>query len=223
MISNLIYFDLFYHHKTNEIVPLLTDRSNIEHDLILGLKKSKHESFQKIFELYSQSLFKFSLSYLKSKEAAEDVVQEVFIKVWDNRKNIKTGTSFQSYLFTIALNAIRKRFNKLARHNELKHDILIDFSRNKPGFDDNDDYQTLLNKLDELIRLMPEKRRQVFIKKKIEEKSLKEISQELGITTKTVEYHITESMRFLKKEFKKLQVKGMIFFHLFINVKSGIN
>ena len=114
-------------------------------------------------------------------------------------------------MFTIALNAIRNHFNKLSRLNELKHDILIDFSKNKPEFDDSTDYQSLLDKLDELISRMPEKRRQVFIKKKIEEKSLKEISQELAITTKTVEYHITEAMKFLKQEFGKLQVKGMIF------------
>jgi len=195
---------------------LLTKKLNTESDLIIGLKKDNHDSFQRIFERYSQPLFKFSLSYLKSKEAAEDVVQEVFIKVWNNRKSIKTDTSFQSYLFTIALNAIRKNFNKLARLNELKHGILINFS-NKYNFDDNTDYQSLLDKLDELINRMPEKRREVFIKKKIEEKSLKEISKELDITTKTVEYHITEAMRFLKQEFKKLEINGVIFFLLFIS------
>ena len=195
---------------------MLTKKLNTESDLIIGLKKDNHDSFQRIFERYSQPLFKFSLSYLKSKEAAEDVVQEVFIKVWNNRKSIKTDTSFQSYLFTIALNAIRKNFNKLTRLNELKHDILIKFS-NKFDFDDNTDYQSLLDKLDELINRMPEKRREVFIKKKIEEKSLKEISKELDITTKTVEYHITEAMRFLKQEFKMLKINGMIFFHLFIS------
>ena len=195
---------------------MLTKKLNTESDLIIGLKKDNHDSFQRIFERYSQPLFKFSLSYLKSKEAAEDVVQEVFIKVWNNRKSIKTDTSFQSYLFTIALNAIRKNFNKLARLNELKHGILINFS-NKYNFDDNTDYQSLLDKLDELINRMPEKRREVFIKKKIEEKSLKEISKELDITTKTVEYHITEAMRFLKQEFKKLEINGVIFFLLFIS------
>ncbi len=199
---------------------MLTKKLNTNSILILGLKKNSHDSFQEIFELYSKPLFEFSLSYLKSKEAAEDVVQEVFIKIWDNREKLKTDTSFQSYLFTIALNTVRKHFNKLTRLNELKHNILIDSSKNKFEFDDNPDYQSLLDKLDELILRMPEKRRQVFIKKKIEEKSLKEISQELAITAKTVEYHITEAMKFLKQEFKKLQIHGLIFFHLFIQKKK---
>ena len=195
---------------------LKRQNSNIDTDLISRLKKDDHDSFQKLFERYSLPLFRFSFSYLKSKEVAEDVVQEVFMKIWNNRKDIKSNTSFQSYLFTIALNVVRKYFNKLSRQNELKHDILFEFSNDKPRFDDRSGYQFLTEKLDELINRMPEKRREVFIKKKIEEKSLKEIAKECDITTKTVEYHITEAMKFLKKEFEKLKVNGIVFFHLFI-------
>ena len=189
----------------------------IDSRLLKELKKGDHVAFKRIFELYSSQLFQFSLSYLKSKEAAEDIVQEVFVKIWNNRENIKTDKSFQSYLFTIALNSVRKYFNKLSRLHELKHEILIDFSKQKTDFDDVRDYQSLLDKLDELIHEMPEKRRAVFIKKKIEGKSLKDISEELNITTKTVEYHIAEAMKFLKKEFAKLQIQGLIFFQLFVN------
>ncbi|NOY96551.1 MAG: RNA polymerase sigma-70 factor [Chlorobi bacterium] len=187
-----------------------------DNKLLKKFKKGDHESFEKIFNLYSKSMFRFSLRYLGSKEAAEDVVQEVFLKIWNNRKEIKLGTSFKSYLFTITLNSIRKHFNKLSRSNELKHDILYDFSNNKPIFDDHPGYQELLDKLDDLIKQMPEKRKEAFVKKKIEGKSLKEISEELGISTKTVEYHITEAMKFLKTEFDKLRIHGMVFFHLFI-------
>ena len=188
----------------------------IESKILQELKKGNHSAFEEIFERYSKPLFQFSLSYLKSEEAAEDIVQEVFIKIWNNRKELKTDTSFQSYLFTIALNAVRKYFNQLSRLNELKHNILFDSSGRTPDFDDRSDFQVMLNRLEKLINQMPEKRREVFIKKKIEEKSLKEISEELNITTKTVEYHITEAMKFLKMEFEKLQVQGLVFFHLFI-------
>ncbi|MBN1985233.1 MAG: RNA polymerase sigma-70 factor [Prolixibacteraceae bacterium] len=191
-------------------------RTNTEAELIAGIKRNNHDSFQKIFEKYSQPLYSFALSYLKSKEAAEDVVQEVFIKIWTNRKTLKTNTSFQSYIFTIAFNAVRKYFNKLAKVNTVKHDILQSFSGNIENFNNDSNFQLLLDKLDELIEQMPEKRKQVFVKKKIEEKSLKEIAEELSITPKTVEYHITEAMKFLKNEFEQLNVKGLIFFYLFI-------
>ncbi len=188
----------------------------IESDLVIGLKSDDHNAFRKLFELYSQPLFKFSLTYLKSKDTAEDVVQEVFTKVWYKRKELKTDTSFKSYLFTIALNSIRKHFNKASRLNEAKHEILIDFSANKSDFDEKNNYQELLDKLEELVNRMPEKRRQVFVKKKFEEKSITEISEELSISVKTVEYHISESFKFLRKEFKNLKIQGLIFFYLFV-------
>ncbi|OFX51941.1 MAG: hypothetical protein A2066_09515 [Bacteroidetes bacterium GWB2_41_8] len=189
---------------------------SIESKTLKELKNGNHTAFEEIFNRYSKQLYLFALSYLKSEVSAEDIVQEVFIKIWNNRMAIKTDTSFQSYLFTITLNSVRKYFNQLSRLNELKHDILFDSSGFKADFDDRSEYQFMLDKLDEFISLMPEKRREVFIKKKIEEKTLKEISEELSITTKTVEYHITEAMRFLKSEFEKLHIQGLIFFSLFI-------
>lgn len=189
----------------------------IESKILKELKNGDHAAFEEIFKRYSKQLYQFSLSYLKSEQAAEDIIQEVFIKIWSNRKDIKTDSSFQSYLFTITLNSVRKYFNQLSRLNELKHDILFDTTEFKLDFDNRSDYQLMLDYLDEFIRQMPEKRREVFIKKKIEEKSLKEISEELNITTKTVEYHITEAMRFLKSEFEKLNIRGLIFFSLFIH------
>jgi RNA polymerase sigma-70 factor (ECF subfamily) len=200
---------------------LQPEKTDTEYQLIISLIKDSHDSFQKLFNRYSKPLYQFSLSYIKSKETAEDIVQQVFVQLWRNRKSLKTDTSFKSYLFTIALNEVRKHFNKQSKQNELKHDLLFDFSNQKSNFDDYSDYQLLLNKLDEFINCMPEKRRQVFIKKKIEEKSIKEIAQELSITPKTVEYHITEAMKFLKQEFEKLHFKGLIFFHLFLNKRES--
>lgn len=98
-----------------------TGENSSDYNLIAGLKKDNHDSFRLLFDRYSKPLFQFSLRYLKSNEAAEDVVQEVFTKIWSKRKELKTNTSFKSYLFTIALNSIRKQFNKRSRFNEVRH------------------------------------------------------------------------------------------------------
>jgi RNA polymerase sigma-70 factor (ECF subfamily) len=188
---------------------VLKGRTNTESELITGIIDGDHDCFRTIFDRYSKPLFVFSIGYIKSKEDAENIVQEAFMKIWNNRKKLKPDTSFQSYLFTIALNLIRKYFNKSARLNQLKHDILSDASENNLNFDDRNDYQQLLDNLEELIGKMPEKRKVAFLKKKIDEKSLKEISEELAISTKTVEYHITEAMKYLKKEFGKIHLMFM--------------
>jgi RNA polymerase sigma-70 factor (family 1) len=195
----------------------LKTSNKIESNLIIGLKRDDHESFRKLFEKYNLPLYNFSLKYLKLNQAAEDVVQEVFIKIWDKRKEIRTDTSLKSYLFTIAMNSIRKQFNKQSRYNEIKHEILVNSIIADDVFDERQDYQELLDKLTELVNEMPEKRRQVFTEKKFEEKSVKEISVKLNISEKTVEYHITQATNFLRKEFQKRNEDGLIFFHLFIN------
>jgi RNA polymerase sigma-70 factor (family 1) len=157
------------------------------------------------------------MSYLKSNEAAEDVVQEVFLKIWKKRHEIDDCRSFQSYLFTIALNAIRKQFNKCSGFNQMKHDLLVSLSENREKLEETEDYQELLNRLEFFIGQMPERRREIFRKKKMEGKSLKEISEMYQITPKTVEYHITEAMKYLRKEFEQWHMGGMVFFFLFVN------
>ena len=108
---------------------MLQEKLNNEAELITGIKKGDHKCFRAIFDRYSKPLFVFSMSYLKSKEDAENVVQEAFMKIWNNREKLKPDNSFQSYLFTIAFNLIRKYFNQSARLNKLKHNILFDSSK----------------------------------------------------------------------------------------------
>ncbi|MGV8134931.1 MAG: RNA polymerase sigma factor [Mangrovibacterium sp.] len=188
----------------------------VEQRLLTDLKDGDQKAFEELFGRYSRQLFQFSLNFLKSKEAAEDIVQESFIRIWDNRMQIRTDSSFQSYLFTIALNAIRKHFNRLSKSKEIRFNVLTDLLDETSVPDERNDFQFLMEKLDELIAVMPETRREVFVKKKLEGKSLREIADEMNFTTKSAEYHITQAMKFLRAEFEKLQIKGIIFYYLFI-------
>ena len=187
--------------------------------LIEKIKTGEKPAFRELFDKYAPKIYRFAFSYLKNENDAEDVVQEVFMKIWRKRKEIDYTKSFQSYLFTISLNVIRKQFNKLAKSNQLKHDLLFSFASNKSLFDDNNDFQEMVDKLEVLIQQLPERRRKIFKMKKLEGKSQKDIAKIYDITTKTVEYHITEAMKFLRIEFEKLRKKGIIFFCLFVKNK----
>ena len=83
-----------------------------DRELIKLLQKGNVEAFDSLFEVYSSKLFGFAVKYFKNEADAEELVQEVFVKVWENRQTLKSELSFKSYLFTIALNQIRKYFNK---------------------------------------------------------------------------------------------------------------
>ncbi|KJF45367.1 RNA polymerase sigma factor [Draconibacterium sediminis] len=191
--------------------------SNTDRLLISGLKHGNHTCFEKLYELYATQLFNFSYKLLKSKDAAEDIVQETFVKIWHKRSDIKIKGSFRSLLITIALNDIRASFNKIAKENGLKNDLLYHLSANSEKYSAEDDYERLLTILENIVSSLPEKRRIIFTKKKLEGKKARDIAAELNVSEKTVEYHVTQAMKFLKSEFKVQGISGAIL--LFILTK----
>lgn len=192
--------------------------SNIgnENEIVAQLQKGSLSAFERLFENYSQKLYRFSFSYLKSAPESEDVVQEVFLKIWENRSKIKTETSFQSYLFTIAFNSIRKNFNKKSRQERYRLDLFNSLSNEDYSIEDHRDYEFLVSKLDATIDQMPPRRKEIFLKRKKEGKSVRDIANEMYISPKTVENQITEAMNFLKKEFWNDHISGFLFFHIFL-------
>ncbi|MDO8928880.1 MAG: RNA polymerase sigma-70 factor [Bacteroidota bacterium] len=187
-----------------------------EQQLINLLRSGSQFAFERLFENYSQKLYRFSLSYLKSETEAEEIVQDVFLKLWENRSRLKNETSFQSYLFTIAFNAIRKHFNKKARDERYRVGILDFMSDENPSVETNPDFEALVVKLESLIEQMPDRRKEIFRKRKKEAKSVKDIAIEMDISPKTVENQITEAMNYLKKEFGNDRISGMLFFYVFL-------
>lgn len=91
---------------------------NSDKDLIRKLKKGNIEAFNQIFYTYSSKLYHFAYGYLKSKEDAEEMVQEIFTKIWDKRGDIKEEYQFRSYLFSISFNYIKKYFRSKATINK---------------------------------------------------------------------------------------------------------
>ena len=195
---------------------LKTLQTDIDSPLVSLLQQGDHRAFEKLFRRYAQKLFVFSLSYLKNETEAEEVVQEVFLKVWDKRSALKTDTSFQSYLFTIAFNSIKKSFNRKARDNQYKLDLTDKLDAGQDSVDYENNYQLVLEKLEKFIDEMPERRKEIFLQRKQKGKPVKQIAEELGVSIKTIENQITEAMRFLKKKFEDELPGGLLFFALFL-------
>ncbi|MDP2889958.1 MAG: RNA polymerase sigma-70 factor [Bacteroidota bacterium] len=193
------------------------EQSYTEQELISLLRSGSQFAFERLFENYSQKLYRFSLSYLKSETEAEEIVQDVFLKLWENRDKLRNETSFQSYLFTIAFNGIRKHFNKKARDERYRTEILEFLSDENPAIETNPDFETLVIKLESLIDQMPDRRKEIFRKRKQEGKAIRDIAGEMEISQKTVENQITEAMNYLKKEFGKDRISGLLFFYVFLD------
>ncbi|MFT4611485.1 MAG: RNA polymerase sigma-70 factor (family 1) [Glaciecola sp.] len=148
------------------------------------LKICETKTFETVYKQYSKDLRRFIFFKTQDLDKAEDILQETFIKLWDNCGKVKYD-SVKSYLYTIATNT----FLNMIKHDKVvkKHqDALPRHSTNEsPEFImlENE----FMDKLQRTIDSLPEKQKEVFLLNRIENKKYKEIAEQLGVSVKAVE------------------------------------
>ena len=173
---------------------------NIENkELVKRLKNGDLRAFDELYKMYSSKLLYFTLGYVRSNEDAEDIVQEVFLTIWRKHKKIKEEHSFNSYLFTITFNAIKKYFRK--KGIEKKHLELFLKTKNTSinNVTSKVEYDDLANQVEKIIDAFPDRRKEIFRLSRESHLSNQEIAEKLNITKKTVENHITTSLKVLRE------------------------
>lgn len=168
-------------------------------DLIGRLKQNDKEAFNLLFYMYAEKLFKFSMTFFNTTDEAEEIVQEVFLKIWSNRKSISNPSTFNAYIYTIAKNLI---FNNLKKNIYKKKYESYLYSNPQPNQNDTENeviYEETLNQIETALDLLPKKRKEVFLLSRRDGLKNKEIAEKLDISVKTVETHMSLSLRFLKE------------------------
>ena len=191
--------------------------NEIEKLWVSRLKDGQVEAFDYLFDLYGKRLYHFANGYLKSNEESEEVVQDVFLKIWNNREQLKPGFSFRAYLFKIAYNRIQELFLKINRDKAYQHELInstVDFSNN---MEERMDYHSILELVEQLIKELPERQRQVLVLKRKEGLAVKKIAEKLDISPKTVENHLNEALKKLKEGLRDEKIAGLLFLSLFLN------
>lgn len=185
-------------------------------ELVERLRKGDVEAFDQVYQRYAGKLFAFSLKYLKSNEEAEELVQSVFLKVWENQKKLKKEASFKSYLFTIAYNEICNLFRRRKYQQKFIDKAIVEKTEVSGESEDLIDYQFVLEQIDQIIAQLPEKQRAVFMKSRLEGKSSKEIAAELGLSPGTVDNYVSESLKFIRNNLKDRHLSVILFVSLFL-------
>lgn len=188
-----------------------------EQQLVTNLKNGDKNAFNKLFETYGTRLYSFAYGYLKSRFESEEIVQEAFIIIWRKRKDLNPDLSFKSYLFKITYHLIIEAFNKISKKEEYKHLLLEQSFSVSNNFDERLDYQMLLDKVYAIIEQLPYRQREVFIMKKKDGISIKEIARQLKISPKTVENHITEASKKIKEKLNPKDYPALLLFILNMN------
>jgi RNA polymerase sigma-70 factor (family 1) len=181
----------------------LLNVSQQEKDILLELRKGNEQAFEKIYRVYRPRLFGKLMKLVKSQSYAEEILQAVFVKLWEHRKSIDPEKSFRSFLFKIAENSVYDFFRKAARNKHMASHLIalsaaVDDSINVVT--SNDEQLEILNKA---IEALPPQRKQVFRLCKLEGKSYKEVSEDLGISVSTISDHIVKATKSIRDYFEK--------------------
>ena len=183
--------------------------------LVHNLSKGNLLAFNTLYKEYSGRLYRFALGYLKSEAEAEELVQEVFTKIWEKRADLKKELSFKSFLFTIAFNIIRKHFRTKAYLSEyFKTGIISDLDLQTSQ---KITYDSLYQYITELVNQLPARRKEIFIKSRFEGLSINEIAEKLKISHKTVENQLTDALKFIRTNLNRENIPVILFFILFIS------
>ena len=164
--------------------------------LIDWLKSGDESALTAIYKKYWQQLFLSAYNVLKDKQACEDVIQELFIKIWNSRDNIEIVVSLKAYLYA----SIRYEVYRQIRVGVATSDV-FDALANRlksPATHENLEYKELVSQVNSVVETLPEKCREVYKLSREEYLTHKQIASRLNISTKTVENHLTKALKQLR-------------------------
>jgi RNA polymerase sigma-70 factor (ECF subfamily) len=174
---------------------------NSDRQLVSRLKLGDKKAFEEIFRKYREKIYYFAIRYYNSAEDAENVVQDVFIKLWDERENVKEELSLNNYIYTIAKNHLfniqRKKINEKAYRSYIVEHLI-----QTPNLENEMIYADLKESIDKIIDELPAQRKKVFVMGNLEGLSNKEVASALNLSVRTIEVHKSLALQALKKAFK---------------------
>ncbi len=175
------------------------------------------KAFDIIYKKYSRRLFGFVFRYIKQETDTEEIVQEVFIKIWQSRENINIYSSFESFLFTIAHNATVNLLKKRATEQKyVEHVKSLQHIDEAYELTDEIHYKELKHKFQDLLNELSPRQKEIFQLSRDEGLSHKEIAERLGISVHTVKNHLVATLSFLKSNLDNgLMISGL-FVSLFL-------
>ncbi len=183
-------------------------------ELAQRIRGGQKSAYQELFERYAPRIYKFSFSYLKNKADSEELVQEVFLKIWEKREILDHSKNIKSFIFKIAVNTI---YDFIRRKNI--ENAFSDFT--KANFEEESDntwqsviFEDMKQNLQSLVEKLPIQQQKIFHLSKTEGLSNDEIAVKLNLSKRTVENHLYRSISFLKEHFKNESIIALLFFYL---------
>ena len=168
------------------------------------IKEGDIKAFEKLFRQHYASLCMYAFSITGCKDIAEEVVQDIFYNIWKEKENIQPQLSVKNYLFGAVRNhSLRYREHLSVRERYYKHIQAGNNMESELSPQDLLEYKELENVVTDILKKMPERRMNIFLMYRTEDKKYKEIADYFSISVKTVEAEMTKAYRVLQQGIEK--------------------
>ncbi|MFD1001114.1 RNA polymerase sigma factor [Ohtaekwangia kribbensis] len=174
-------------------------------DLVTALRTGSEPAFRELFNRYAGKVFRYVMRFVPAEPVAEELMQDVFMKVWNYRENLDASQSFNNFLFRITKNHILNHLRDMQRDVALNKEYRLSLSSFHNAVEESlihEEYIALANKA---IALLPDKRRSIFIMSRLEGMSYEQIAQALDISKDTVRLQMIKSIKSIR-EYLRLHV-----------------
>ncbi len=165
--------------------------------LLLRVQQGDVNAFEELYYLYNNRLYGNIFKLVKSSNVAEELLQDVFQRVWEYRTKIDPEKNFKSYIFTIAQHLVFDYFNKASRQKIVEL-YMQHIDSQKVGCEYLLEEKEIAHILNEAIQQLPPQRKLVYTLCKVEGKSYEDVSRNLGISMSTISDHIVKATRSIK-------------------------
>jgi len=167
-------------------------------EVLLQLTEGNESAFKQIYDRYWLGIYKTVKRYTKSQEVAEDIVQEIFTTLWNNRTHFTEVNNIEYYLITMAKNLTYKTLRKMAFEKEVRNHWSEEGLRKENVENDAVLDQQYAQLIQHAVGLLPSQQKQIFQMAKVEGLSHKDIATQLKISHLTVKTHMAKALRTIR-------------------------
>ena len=187
-----------------------------DEELMKKIKAGNMLAFDVLYKKYSKELLKLGYSILRSTEEAENLIQDVFLNLWENRSKVEKDTSIKSYIFTITYNSAISIIRKKARESAFIEQLKSLQEINEDPFNMELEYNELTNKLNEIIKLLPQRQKEVYLLHRVDGLKYSEIAERLNISVNTIENHMSRALKTIREKLGNYSLIVILFSYLFV-------